>query len=103
MIRKFQFGAQLSSIEFLEHTSSKKQHYYLENDQIFSLTKVLKTANYKKHYFQQDPAARAIQTWLEGKFNENYIRICGLHYPPILIPLNLFMSSLKVDDLQIFC
>ena len=65
-------------------------HTYVQNSPLFKIkpnylamvkkkiwSKVLRTAEYEKYYFQQDGArthtARTVQTWLEGKFHENYI------------------------------
>jgi len=40
----------------------------------FFWPKVFRTAEYEKYYFLARPhTARTVQTWLEGKFDENYI------------------------------
>ena len=53
------------------------QHNYLEMLKYFFWPKVLRTAEYKKYYFQQDGArphtAMTLQTWLIDKFGENYM------------------------------
>jgi hypothetical protein len=53
------------------------QHNYLEMIKDFFWPKVLRTADYKKHYFQQDGArphtANIVQTWLGDKFKTKFI------------------------------
>ena len=53
------------------------QHNYLEMLKSFFWPKVLRTADYKKYYFQQDGAtphtATAVQTWLGERFGKKFI------------------------------
>ena len=53
------------------------QHNYLEMLKNYFWPKVLKTAEYKKYYFQQDGArphtAKTVQTWLKDQFEEKFI------------------------------
>lgn len=57
--------------------NSVNQHNYLEMLQSFFWPKVLRTADYKKYFFQQDGAtphtATAVQTWLGRRFQEKFI------------------------------
>jgi hypothetical protein len=56
---------------------SVNQHNYLEMLQNFFWPKVLRTADYKKYYFQQDGAtphtAISVQTWLSGRFGTKFM------------------------------
>ena len=53
------------------------QHNYLEMLKNYFWPKVLKTAEYKKYYFQQDGArphtAKTVQTWLKDQFGKKFI------------------------------
>ena len=53
------------------------QHNYMEMLQNFFWTRMLKTKNYQKYYFQQDGArphtALSVQKWLKDKFGEQLI------------------------------
>ena len=66
------------------------QHNYLEMLQTFFWPKVLRTAEYKKYYFQQDGAsahtAKIVQTWLKDKFDKKFIE--KKQWPPRSPDLN---------------
>ena len=53
------------------------QHNYLEMLKNYFWPKVLKTAEYKKYYFQQDGArphtAKTVQTWLKDQFGKKFL------------------------------
>jgi hypothetical protein len=56
---------------------------------IFFWPKVLRTAEYKKYYFQQDGAtphtAEAVQTWLGDKFSNKFLHNNLCPPPPVLL------------------
>ena len=66
------------------------QHNYLEMLQAFFWPKVLRTAEYKKYYFQQDGAsahtAKIVTTWLKDKFDKKFIE--KKQWPPRSPDLN---------------
>ena len=55
----------------------RKSAQLFRDSQINFWTKVLRTDQYEKYYFHENGSrpytTRAIQTWLEGKFHDNYI------------------------------
>lgn len=57
--------------------NSVNQHNYLDMLKTFFWPKHLRTAEYKKYYFQQDGAtphtANMVQDWLKGRFSERFI------------------------------
>ena len=83
------------------------QHNYLEMLKNYFWPKVLKTAEYKKYYFQQDGArphtAKTVQTWLKDQFEEKFIdKDMWPPRSPDLNPCDFFMGSSKVDGVQSF-
>ena len=83
------------------------QHNYLEMLKNYFWPKVLKTAEYKKYYFQQDGArphtAKTVQTWLKDQFGKKFIdKDMWPPRSPDFNPCDFFMGSSKVDGVQSF-
>ncbi len=72
------------------------QHNYLDMLKTFFWPKHLKTAEYKKYYFQQDGAgphkATMVQSWLKSKFGNRFIhKKMWPPYSPDLTPCDFFL------------